>query len=224
MEKATFPLIAFTSDTVSRLTGLSIRQLHYWDRTGFFVPAFADSNRRRPHSRVYSFVDLVGLRTIAELRAKGVSWPSLHKVHSFFRDQGNIDWAKRKFYVVGQSVFFTHDEAIIAARPLGQSVHPTMLDLGPIVEEVERAVQSLPIRTADQIGQVTNDRLIMNGEDIIAGTRIPTATIDWFHRHGYSSAEIQEEFPRLTAADIEVAINREESKRQLNNERIAKVG
>ena len=54
MEKATIPLIAFTSDTVSRFTDLSIRQLHYWDRTGFFVPSFADPNRRRPHSRVYS--------------------------------------------------------------------------------------------------------------------------------------------------------------------------
>ena len=44
MEGARIPLIAFTTDTVSRLTKLSVRQIHYWDRTGFFVPSFADDN------------------------------------------------------------------------------------------------------------------------------------------------------------------------------------
>lgn len=82
--KATFPLTAFTTDTVSRITGSSVRQLQRWDRTGFSVPSFADPQRRRPYSRVYSFEDLVGLRTIAKLREQGVSLPALKRVRAFF--------------------------------------------------------------------------------------------------------------------------------------------
>jgi uncharacterized protein (DUF433 family) len=100
----------------------------------------------------------------------------------------------------------------VAARPLGQRAVPVILDLGPIVEGLERAVQDLPRRTADQVGQVTRDRLIMDGRDIIAGTRIPTATIAWSHRQGYTVAEILEDFPRLTATDIAAALAHEARK------------
>ena len=127
--------------------------------------------------------------------------------------------AGRKFFVVNGRVYFTHEEAIIAACPLGQSVDPTILDLGPIVMHMTRAVQALPIRTKDQIGRIIRDRLIMDGKDIIAGTRIPTATIDWFHRHGYSLAEIQQEFPRLTQADLTAAIAHESTKREQKAEK-----
>ena len=214
MEKATMPLIAFTSDAVSRLTGLSIRQIHYWDRTGFFAPEFADPNRRRPHGRVYSFVDLVGLRTISKLLDEHVTWPDLKRVRSLFRSKSNVEWAKRTFYLIEGKVYFTHEEALVAARPLGQSADPIILELGPIVDDLQRQVEALSVRTSDEIGHVTRDRLIMNGKDVIAGTRIPTSTIDWFYRNGYSLAEIKKEFPRLTHADLQAAIDHEAKRRQ----------
>ena len=62
------PPQAFTSGHVSALTGLSDRQLREWDNRGLFQPAYAEDDRRRPYSRVYSFRDVVGLRTIALLR------------------------------------------------------------------------------------------------------------------------------------------------------------
>lgn len=208
-----FPLIAFTADTVARLTGLSIRQLHRWDRSGFFVPSFADPQRRRPHSRIYSFVDVVALCTIAKLRAEGVSFPDLRKVRRFFASGSNEDWAKRQFYVVGKRVFFSHEDAVLAARPLGQRLDRTILDLGGIANDVERAVRQLPDRAPSQIGQVTRDRLIMGGAPVIAGTRIPTATVDWFHRHGYGTEAILREFPRLTPVDVAAAIAFEQGQR-----------
>lgn len=39
-------IVAFTSDHVRRLTGLSKRQLGYWDETDFFSPTIGDSGRR----------------------------------------------------------------------------------------------------------------------------------------------------------------------------------
>ena len=212
--EAMFPLIAFTADIVSRLTGLSIRQLHYWDRQGFFSPSFADSNRRRPHSRVYSFDDVVGLRTVARLRYEGVSFPQLWEVHRFFKSTDNKDWAGRRFWVVGDRVYFTHEDAVIAARPMGQRVDPAILDLGPIMTDTREAVQALSQRSRDQVGQVTRDRLIMNGAPILSGTRIPTATVDWFRQNGYNDDEILREFPRLKREDIRAAVEHEESRRR----------
>jgi DNA-binding transcriptional MerR regulator len=61
-------LVAFTADHVARLTGLSKRQLGYWDKTEFFAPTLIDEFQRRAFGRIYSFRDVVGLRTIAILR------------------------------------------------------------------------------------------------------------------------------------------------------------
>src|SRR5271156_6700053 len=61
---------AFSADHVIRLTGLSRTQLRYWDATGFFRPRYAFENRRSPFSRIYSFQDVVGLRTLGILRRK----------------------------------------------------------------------------------------------------------------------------------------------------------
>src|ERR1039458_5222204 len=61
-------LRAFSANHVVRLTGLSHTQLRYWDDTGFFRPRYALENRRSPFSRVYSFQDVVGLRTLNHLR------------------------------------------------------------------------------------------------------------------------------------------------------------
>jgi MerR-like DNA binding protein len=59
---------AFTEDQVERLTGISQRQLRYWDRTGFFVPSLAYEDRRSPYSRLYSFRDIVSLKIVSALR------------------------------------------------------------------------------------------------------------------------------------------------------------
>jgi DNA-binding transcriptional MerR regulator len=201
-----FPLSAFTTETVSRLTNLSIRQLHYWDRIGFFSPAFADPNTRRPHSRVYSFQDVVGLRMIAKLREAGVSLQELKKVRALFSPGQKNEWSDRTFYTVGRRVFFTHEDAIVAARPLGQGVEPGILKMGPVVADVRAAIRQLHVRPKVQIGQVAQDRSIMRGAPVVAGTRIPTATIAWFVRNGYSTSQIMLEFPRLTEKDIEAAI------------------
>lgn len=211
--EALFPLIAFTTDTVARLTGLTVRQLHGWDRSGFFVPSFADPQRRRPHSRVYSFADVVGLRTIARLREHGVSFPDLKRVREFFASGTDDAWASRRFYVVGKRVFFTHEDAVLATRPLGQRVDRDVLDLGPIVSDVTEAVHQLTKRTPDQIGEITTDRLIMGGVPIIAGTRIPTSTITWFHDNGYGVGAILREFPRLEPEDIDAALSWERARR-----------
>ena len=68
MNEFTTVIRAFSAENVSRLTGLSMSQLIDWDRIGFFRPEHASENRREAYSRIYSFQDVVGLRTLAVLR------------------------------------------------------------------------------------------------------------------------------------------------------------
>lgn len=49
---------AFGEEHASKLTGISMSQLRYWDRTDFYSPSYAEANRRLPFSRVYSFKDI----------------------------------------------------------------------------------------------------------------------------------------------------------------------
>ena len=59
---------AFGEEDVERLTGITIHQLRYWDRTRFFAPSLAADNRRAAMSRVYTFRDVVCLKVLNRIR------------------------------------------------------------------------------------------------------------------------------------------------------------
>jgi uncharacterized protein (DUF433 family) len=61
-------MLAFTSEQVSRLTGLSGQRLCAWARTGILVAA--GQGERRARSRLYSFRDVIALRALAVLRGR----------------------------------------------------------------------------------------------------------------------------------------------------------
>lgn len=70
-----------TSNEVAELTGVSLRQLQWWDERGLVVPA------REGHRRLYSLDDLAEVAVIAELRRKGFSLQRMRKVVRFLRQE-----------------------------------------------------------------------------------------------------------------------------------------
>ena len=64
----------FTSREVVALTGISARQLQWWDERGIVVPA------REGHRRLYSFEDLTEVAVICELRRRGFSLQGMRRV------------------------------------------------------------------------------------------------------------------------------------------------
>lgn len=68
----------FNADTVQRLTGITYRQLDYWDRTGLVRPSIRGA-RGKGSRRVYSFRDVVEVRVVSRMRASGVSLPTVRK-------------------------------------------------------------------------------------------------------------------------------------------------
>ncbi len=119
-------LLAFSIERVSRLTGLSVRQLRYWDEKGIFspqfAPQFADEDRDQPYSRVYSFRDVVGLRTLAQLR-KRVPLQELRKLGNWLKQHYDTPWSSLRFYVSGRKIVIDDPETGVrfALRPPGQT-------------------------------------------------------------------------------------------------------
>jgi DNA-binding transcriptional MerR regulator len=69
----------FSSRHVVALTGISPRQLQWWDEQGIVSPARVGRNR------LYSMADLTEISVIAELRAKGFSLQRVRKVIRFLQ-------------------------------------------------------------------------------------------------------------------------------------------
>jgi DNA-binding transcriptional MerR regulator len=69
----------FSSQEVIALTGVTARQLQWWDERGVVKPA------RVGHSRLYSMQNLTEMAVICELRRKGFSLQGVRKVMRFLQ-------------------------------------------------------------------------------------------------------------------------------------------
>lgn len=203
---------AFSADQVVRLTGLTMSQLAYWDRTGFFSPQYADEDRRQPYSRIYSFKDVVGLRTLATLRGKhNVSLPHLREVAKELAQYSKTPWADIELKVWKGKVQFNEPETGKTRGVVdGQYV---LLPIISVIEDVRREAKQLREREPSQIGKIEKHRHVAHNARVIAGTRIPVSSVLAFVKEGYSVGDILKEYPTLTEADVEAVIQSEGSER-----------
>ena len=207
-------LLAFTAEHVCRLTGLSARQLGYWDHTQFFSPTLLDEHRGRAFGRIYSFRDVVGLRTIAILRNEHViPLQELRKVGEWLHREHETPWASLRFALAGRTVVFMDPATGIATEPHGQGQTVLPIALEPIANEMREAATKLRERQTDQLGQIVRNRYVVHNAWVVAGTRIPTEAIWNFHRAGYDATAIIKEYPRLKAEDVRAAIEFEDKQR-----------
>lgn len=159
-------VLAFSAHQTSRLTGLSPAQLRYWDETGFFRPEYASGEKGRAYDRIYSFRNVVGLRTLSLLRnTHGLSLQHLRDVARRLEAYTAHPWSEVRLWI-------------------------------------EREVSAMNSRRDDQIGKMEQHRYVAHNSKVLSGTRIPVATIRRFLEDGYSTAEILDEYPSLTEADV----------------------
>jgi DNA-binding transcriptional MerR regulator len=153
------PIRAFSAEHVVRLTGLSHTQLRYWDDTEFFKPNYAFENRRSPYSRVYSFRDVVGLRTLAILRkAYKIPLQNLRRVAKELSQYNEAPWSGLILYVFKKEVHFREpDTEKIRGVLSGQY---TYVRLQSIIHDIGREADKLRRRTPDQIGKIERHRYV----------------------------------------------------------------
>ncbi len=197
---------AFSEDQVERLTGLSKRQLRYWDRTNFFKPQFAEENRRVAFSRVYSFTDVISLRVLKVLRNQySIPLQHLRQVAEALPRMSEAKWGSTQLFVFGRRVVFA-EPGTVDYRDIVSKQYVIPIALQSVVTDTRRDIEALKKRNENTIGRITRARNVCHNAWVIAGTRIPVAAIQRFSSSGYSIQDIREEYPSLTDADIESAI------------------
>lgn len=198
---------AFTEEQAARLSGLKVGRLRYWDKKEFFSPTYRFPDRSRPFSRIYSFKDIVCLRTLAILvNDHKIRLQTLRETLERLLEMDQSRWADQTLYVLGRRVYFQ--------RPSDQSYEDAgsgqlvlhHIPIRRVIGEVTEAVNKLKRRDPETIGRITKVRNVRGSEAIIEGTRIPVTTIKDFYDEGYTIPEILKEYPTLTERDVRAAL------------------
>jgi DNA-binding transcriptional MerR regulator len=127
----------FTSSQVSERTGLTPRQLQWWDEQGIVVPA------REGHRRVYSAKDLAELAILCDLRRRGFSLQRIRRMMELLRREFGhrlVDLAARgpelHLLTDGESIFLRDSESGVIDL-LRNAQQPLLaVCLGPVLERV----------------------------------------------------------------------------------------
>ncbi|MDQ4044037.1 MAG: DUF433 domain-containing protein [Chloroflexota bacterium] len=198
---------AFTSEQAARLSGLSKRQVEYWDTTHIYSPSLSRLSRG-PYSRIYSFTDLVALRTLAILRER-VPPQRLRRIGAWLREHYDQPWSSLRFSLVGDRIDFIDpgSGAIVSTHPSGQEVIDIAYE--EVAQDIVARIKHSQRRSDHDIGRVSQHRYVVRNAPVIAGTRVPIAAVWQFHEAGYSESEIIQEYPTLTIDDVRAAITRQ---------------
>jgi DNA-binding transcriptional MerR regulator len=113
---------------VCRLVGISYRQLDYWARTGLVTPSVRDAGGSGTQ-RLYSFQDLVQLRTIKSLLDTGVALQQIRKAVVFLRKHLGTEPTSVTLMSDGTRIYACESEdEIIDLVKRGQGVFAIALD------------------------------------------------------------------------------------------------
>jgi predicted RNase H-like HicB family nuclease len=128
--------------TACRITGLSYRQLDYWDRTHFIKPSLQEA-RGTGSTRLYAFVDLVQLRVAKMLRDKGISLQKVRRCLTYLKKHApevEKPLAQLRFLTDGESVFVLTRDPKVMVDTLRGGQFVFSLALGEIIEEMRGKV------------------------------------------------------------------------------------
>ena len=201
-------IAALSEEHVCKVANLTKGQLRAWVWRCFFQPEYAYNDRSAAYSRIYSFKDVVGLKTISTLRDKyRIGFKQLYDVAEQLKDRGFDHWADTTLYVLNKDVHFRapgSDE--VESLEDGQLA---MLAVVDVIEEVSEKVTELKSRAESNYGEVERSKFVTRNSWVISGTRIPTAAVKRYHDAGYSVSDILEEYPTLTEQDVRSALEHE---------------
>src|SRR3990170_8040605 len=137
--------MAFNTKTVCSITGLTNRQVDYWDRTHFIKPSLKEASGYGT-ARLYSFPDLVSLKVAKTLIDKGISLQKIRKAITYLKKNfPDIEkpLAQIKFLTDGEKIFVLTDDGkkILDVLSHGQLVFA--IALGEIIESLKGDVAKI---------------------------------------------------------------------------------
>lgn len=198
------PPVAFPVPIASVLSGASVDQLAYWRKRTPSAPALLVPESKRSGRFIYSWADVVALRSIVYLRHEK-SLPRVRRAVELLRYLEANEWEHLARYTL-----ISTPSSILVRTPSGQ-----LLDLeqqpGTVVSEVLMSDVLAPFTT--RAGRVVPDLekprdllavnpRVMAGYPVIAGTRVPFDLVAGLADDGATTAEIIAIYPSVNPASI----------------------
>jgi DNA-binding transcriptional MerR regulator len=137
----------FSSPDVSRVVGITYRQLDYWARTGLAAPSIRGA-KGSGTQRVYSFEDVVRLRVIKRLLDAGVNLERIRTALDEIARQGRT-LSDVTLASDGRTVYaIDEDRQLLDLLQRGQGVFAIAVD--PLVDELRGEVSVLTTVEVDE--------------------------------------------------------------------------
>lgn len=100
----------YKSQIACRLCGITPRKLDYWIATGVFEPSHVYVRKeRRRLLFLFTFEDLVRLRTIRELREAGLPLQKIRAAIEHMNERYGKRWSSGWLVTDGESAYLRHD-------------------------------------------------------------------------------------------------------------------
>jgi predicted RNase H-like HicB family nuclease len=130
---------SFNSKMVSKIIGIPLRVIDYWDRTNFIKPSVHEASGYGS-MRLYSFTDLIQFRVGKFLRDQGLSLQKIRKSLHFLRKHlPKIEkpLAQLRFLTDGETIFVltNNDRKIIDTLKKGQCVFA--IAIGELINDLK---------------------------------------------------------------------------------------
>jgi uncharacterized protein (DUF433 family) len=185
-----------------------VAQLAYWRKNTASAPALLVPEGKRSGRYLYSWADIVALRSIVYLRSEK-SLPRIRRAVSTLRRLESDDWSHLARYTL-----ISTPRSILVRTPKGQ-----LLDVGErpgtILEEVLMRDVLEPFETST--GRVvpalkrprpyiTVDPGVLGGYPVLAGTRVPFDAVAALAHDDLAPEEISAIYPSVEQEGIEDAL------------------
>jgi uncharacterized protein (DUF433 family)/DNA-binding transcriptional MerR regulator len=199
--------VPYPTYIAATLSGASLRQLQYWRSGGehaLFVPELPKAGGRV----LYSFRDVVGLRTFVYLR-EAVSLQRIRKAVENLRELGNSEHLSQyQLVVAGKSIVLVepgHDAAVdLVEWPGAQRFTVT---LGDVFAPFENQRGDLVVDLFHPREHVVVDPEILGGYPVVEGTRVEFDLVASLVRDGVDPSEISEIYPSVSTEGAADAVD-----------------
>jgi len=145
---------AYDSKTASRIVGVSLRQIQYWDEQNFIRPSVKLAGGRGT-KRLYSFHDLICLKVVRDLAHHGLSLQKIRRCLRPLRRHATATVqpaASLRYLTDGEKLFMiTNDKEKILSAMERQFV--LSLGIGSLVQKLSGRVQQTTAVSAGKRGR-----------------------------------------------------------------------
>lgn len=143
---------SFNTKTVSKIIGVSLRQLQHWDEKGLIKPSIREAAGKGT-IRLYSYTDLIQLRVVKTLRDNRISLQKILRSLEYLRShfpEIKKPLLELKFLTDGESIFvLTSDQKEILDTLKRQFVFT--LAIGEIVHKLRGEVMSFIEKVRERV-------------------------------------------------------------------------